>query len=129
MPIFLYVFLTGSFTLGAYFYQKNKKIKLIDRIENIKNISDVVCLLQYLSDDATTEEIADKIIDAFTEEEISEDCMIKLSKLHKKYAIDNGIQGYSINMLWSCLVQHTGFSSFDEKKHITNIEADDEKKQ
>lgn len=83
-------------------YSKPKEIK--DKVNNIKTIKDVVRLLQSIGAKAPTEDICEKLVDNFKKNPLSESCLITLSNLHKQYGNDPGMNGYAINMLWSCVV-------------------------
>ena len=74
------------------------------RIERIRKIEDVIKLLQFLSRRSPTEDVAEKIVNVLTNNKISDETIQILSRLHMKYGTDDGIKGYAINMLWSCIV-------------------------
>ena len=81
-----------------------KSIEIKDKVNNIKTIKDVVRLLQLIGAKAPTEDICEKLVNNFQKNPLSESCLITLSKLHKQYGNDSGMNGYAINMLWSCVV-------------------------
>ena len=85
--------------------RKYKDDKSIDTIEKIETIADVIDYLRKIeSEEHSTENMIDKIYSILQQNPLSEESLIKLSKLHKIYANHNGIEGYAINMLWSCIV-------------------------
>lgn len=76
------------------------------RIERIRKIEDVIYLLQFLSKRSPTEDVAEKIVNVLNNNKLSDETVQILSRLHMKYGSDDGIKGYAINMLWSCIVLH-----------------------
>jgi len=76
------------------------------RIEQIKEIEDVIKLLQFLAKRNPTEDVADKIVNNLNKYGLSDNTIQRLSRMHMKYASDYGVKGYAINMLWSCVVLH-----------------------
>lgn len=94
----------GSLFLYNIHKRHSKPIEIKDKVNNVKTIKDVVRLLQSMGSKAPTEDICEKLVNNFKKNPPSESCLITLSNLHKQYGNDSGMNGYAINMLWSCVV-------------------------
>tara|TARA_B110000008_G_C16913077_1_gene541519 strand:+ start:15 stop:383 length:369 start_codon:yes stop_codon:yes gene_type:complete len=106
-PIIFGVTITTSAILIMYTFldKKYRYNKSIGSIEKIETIADVINYLKKIeSEEHSTENMTERIYSILQENPLSEESLIKLSKLHKTYAKHNGIEGYAINMLWSCIV-------------------------
>tara|TARA_Y100000748_G_C15119938_1_gene341797 strand:+ start:67 stop:426 length:360 start_codon:yes stop_codon:yes gene_type:complete len=113
MLILLYTITIGvSLYASSYLFYYPRKFQELseimypihDRIERIRKIEDIIKLLQFLARTNPTEDVADKIVAVLNMNALSDESVQRLSRLHMKYGSDNGIKGYAINMLWSCIV-------------------------
>lgn len=66
------------------------------------SIEDVVALLNHLVD--KKESLEDSIVRYLQKIEISENALQHISTLHKMYGKDLGVNGFAINVLWSCML-------------------------
>lgn len=90
--------------VSKYYEHDSSDFALYKEIENIKDIESVVKLLTKIAGSDETDTIVMKIVHVLECYLLSEDTLIRISKLHKEYGHDNGINGYAINLLWSCIV-------------------------
>lgn len=85
-------------------------------INNIYDIDELILFLQILTDTNTTsDDLTFQIIEHIKLYDIEESTIIRMSKLHKAYGQDLGIQGFTINIIWSSIVMITTSNVPDSK--------------
>lgn len=99
----LFIFVLGSFSF-FFVFRDSRTLSLPAQIERIKNIDDVVLFMKKIASTSSTEYVTEELVCALTKTNLSENTLLRLSNLHKTFATDNGIRGYAINMLWSCVI-------------------------
>lgn len=90
----------------AYMYDETRQNdpSLRGIFDRVRTIQDLVILLQNLARRRPTEAVVDEIRVRLVEYGITEDALVKLSRLHREYGDDLGVHGYAINMVWSTVV-------------------------
>ena len=106
------VFLSGSIgTAGCVYYvqrQKPPNPTIIQQLEKIKTIGGAVKMLQSMAMDRETDDLKSELVDRVYTHGLSEVCVLRLSKLHRRWGTDLGLRGYAITFIWSAI--HEAFS-------------------
>jgi hypothetical protein len=91
-----------TFTYAA---RRRTRGSLHARISSIRNIKQVLSVIQHAARRSPTDDVMLKITECIRQNGIPEKNVIILSRLHTVWGGDDGSYGYAINMLWSCVVQ------------------------
>lgn len=76
----------------------------MNKIEHIKNIKNVVMYIQNIARKKPTDDILEYLINDLLKNPLTDNCLIRISALHKQYGEDLGREGYAINVLWSAIL-------------------------
>lgn len=83
---------------GGYVYTRDR----MHALERVTTISDAVCFVSALSASQTsTDDLLCSIRAECAETGLTAQTVARISQLHVLHGADNGIRGYSINVLWS----------------------------
>ena len=94
---------------AAYNYDETRRDKnnaMSGVLDHIHTIDDAIHLLQKIASRKPTEDVVEELEKRLIDNGITEEALLRLSKLHRQYANDDGIHGYAINQIWS-MVLHT----------------------
>ena len=99
----------GVVAAGALtFYQRERVWGPSDpatRVEQCHTIDDLVRCMQDLARRRPTEDLALHLAGALEERGVSEECVLRLSELHRAYGDDDGLRGYAITFAWGAIVE------------------------
>jgi hypothetical protein len=88
-------------------YYKNKLYfkLLLKNINTLYTIDEFVIFLQCMTNDITnSDDLAEQILSHIKYNKLNEDTMVRISNLHKEFGKDFGIYGFTINIVWGCIV-------------------------
>ena len=85
-------------------YREYTEKNTTNKIEHIKDIQNVVMYIQNIARKKPTDDILDNLVNDLLKNPITENCLIRISALHKQYGNNLGREGYAINVLWSAIV-------------------------
>lgn len=75
------------------------------RVERCETIDDLVRCMQDLARRRPTDDLALHLATRFQDRGITEECLVRLSKLHRRHGGDNGLRGYAVTFVWSILAR------------------------
>jgi hypothetical protein len=78
---------------------------LSDRIEACKSIDQIICVMQTIAVECSTEDAATLLSESIERFGITETCLTQLSRLHREYGADLGVRGYAINFVWAIVLE------------------------
>lgn len=84
---------------------RDRTLDPIERIEMCQTIRHLVVVLQDISKDVSTENLAFLLSESLEANGVTEGCLKRLSSMHRSYGTDLGIGGYAINFVWANVLE------------------------
>lgn len=91
------------FTYHTYNQVRHKYVRM-NQIEHLKSIRQVVTYIQSIARKKPTDDLLEYLIDTIMDKPLSDECLQRISDLHKKYADGLGRESFAINLLWSAIL-------------------------
>lgn len=96
----------STFWDNFIFYKNKLFFKLLQKnINTLYTIDEFLIFLQCITSDiANSDDLAEQILSHIKYHKLNEDTIVRISKLHKEFGKDLGIYGFTINIVWACIV-------------------------